>query len=110
MDWLDLLAVQGTLKSLLHHHCLKASVLRRSVFFMVQLPHLYMTTGKTTALTIWTFVSKVMSLLFNTLSMYVIAIFPRSKRLLSLWLQSPGSPYMAAIAIISFHGKGSKIF
>ena len=89
MDWLDLLAVQGTLKSLLQHHSSKASVLRRSAFFIVQLSHPYMTTGKTIALTRQTFVSKVMSLLFNMLSRLVIAFLPRSKRLLISWLQSP---------------------
>ena len=89
VDWFDLLAVQGTLKSLLQHHSLKASVLRCSAFFMVQLSHPYMTTRKTTALTIWTFVSKVMSLLFNMMSRFVIACLPRSKHLLISWLQSP---------------------
>ena len=88
-DWFDLLAVQVTLKSLLHHHSLKASILRCSAFFMVQLSHLYLTTGKTIALTRWTFVSKVMSLLFNTLSRFVIAFLATSKHLLILWLQSP---------------------
>ena len=88
MDWLDLLAVQGTLKSLLPHHSSKASVLRRSAFFMVQLSHLYTTTGKTIALTIRTFVSKVMSLLFNMLSRLVIAFLPRNKHLLISLLQS----------------------
>ena len=88
IDWLDHLAVQRTLKSLLHHHSWKASVLWCSAFSMVQLSHSYMTTGKTTALTIWTFVSKVMSLLFNMLSRSVIAFLPRSKPLLSSWLQS----------------------
>ena len=88
-DWLDLLAVQGTLKSLLQHHSLKASILRRSAFFTVQLSHPYMTTGKTTALTRWIFVGKVMSLLFNMLSRLVITFLPRSKRLLISWLQSP---------------------
>ena len=83
MDWLDLLAVQGTLKSLLQHHSSKASILQCSAFFVVQLSHPYMTTGKTTALTRWTFVSKVMSLLFNMLSKLVIAFLPRSKHLLS---------------------------
>ena len=78
MDWLDLLAVQGTLKSLLQYHNLKASVLQHSAFFMVQLTYLYMTTGKTLALIIWTFVGKVMSLLFNTLSSLLIAFLPRS--------------------------------
>ena len=89
MDWLNLLAVQGTLRSLLQHHGLKASILQHSAFFMVQLSHPYLTTGKTTALTIWTFVCKVMSLLFNTLSRFVIAIHPKSKCLLISWLQSP---------------------
>ena len=88
IDWLDLLPVQGTLKSLLQHHSSKASILRRSVFFIVQLSHPYMTTGKTIALTRWTFVGKVMPLLFNTLSSLVIAFLPRSKRLLISWLQS----------------------
>ena len=91
MDWLDLLAVQGTLKSLLQHHSSKASVLRHSAFFKVQLSHPYMTTGKTIALTRWTFVSKVMSLLFNMLSRVVIAFLPRSKGLLISWLQSPSA-------------------
>ena len=89
MDWLDLLAVQGTLKSLLQHHSSKASILWHSAFFMVQLSHPYMTTGKTIALTRWTFVCKVMSLLFNMLSMLVIAFLPRSKHLLVSWLQPP---------------------
>ena len=80
MDWLDLLAVQGTLKSLLQHHSSKASIFQRSAFFTVQLSHPYMTTGKTTALTIWTFVGKVMSLLFNMLSRLVTTFLPRSKR------------------------------
>ena len=91
MDWLALLAVQGTLKSLLQHHSSKASVLRRSVFFTVQLSHPYMTTGKTIALTRRTFVGKVMSLLFNVLSRLVITFLPRSKRLLISWLQSPSA-------------------
>ena len=91
IDWFDLLAVQGTLKSLLQRHSLKASILWWSAFFMVQLSHLYMTTGKTTALTIWIFVSKVMSLLFNTLSSSVIAFLPRSNCLLISGLQSPFS-------------------
>ena len=91
IDWLDLLAVQGTLKRLLHHHSSKPSILRRSAFFIVQLSHPYMTTGKTIALTRRTFVSKVMSLLFNMLSRLVIAFFPRSKRLLISWLQSPSA-------------------
>ena len=88
LDWLDLLAVQGTLKSLLQHHSSKASILHYSAFFIVQLSHPYMTTGKTIALTIQTFVGKVMSLLFKMLSMLVIAFLPRSKRLLISWLQS----------------------
>ena len=88
MDWLDLLAVQGTLKSLLQYHSPKASILRCSVFFIVKLSHLYMTTGKTIALTRWTFVGKVMSLLFNMLSSLLITFLPRSKRLLISWLQS----------------------
>ena len=91
MDWLDLLAVQGTLKSLLQHHGSKASVLRRSAFFTVQLSHPYMTTGKTIALTRWTFVGKVMSLLFNMLSRLVITFLPRSKHLSISWLQSPSA-------------------
>ena len=91
MDWLDLLAVQGTLKSLLQHHCLKSSILWRSAFFTVQLSHPYMTTGKTIALTRWIFVGKVMSLLFNMLSRLVVTFLPRSKRLLISWLQSPSS-------------------
>uniref|UniRef100_A0AC11ETA2 Uncharacterized protein n=2 Tax=Ovis aries TaxID=9940 RepID=A0AC11ETA2_SHEEP len=91
MDWLDLLAVQGTLKSLLHHHNSKASILRRSAFFIVQLSHPYMTTGKTIALTRQTLVGKVMSLLLNMLSRLVITFLPRSKRLLISWLQSPSA-------------------
>ena len=91
IDWLDLLAVQGTLKSLLQHHSSKASILCCSAFFMAQLSHPYMTTGKSTALTRWTFVSKVMSLLFNMLSRLVVAFLPRSKRLLISWLQSPSA-------------------
>ena len=91
MDRLDLLAVQGTLKSLLQHHSLKASILLRSVFFMVQLSHPYMTTGKTIALTRWTFVGKVTSLLFNMLSRLAITFLPSSKRLLISWLQSPSA-------------------
>jgi len=91
MDRFDLLAVQGTLRSLLHHHSSKASILWCSAFFMVQLSHPYMTTGKTIALTRWTFVSKVMSLLFNMLSRLVIAFLPKSKRLLISWLWSPSA-------------------
>ena len=86
MDWLDLLAVQGTLESLLQHHSSKASILQCSAFFMVQLSHLYMTTGKTRALAIQTFVGKAKSLLFNTLSGFVIPFLPRSKHLLITWL------------------------
>ena len=88
-DWLDLLAIQGTLKSLLQHHSSKASILRCSAFLIVQLSHPYITTGKTIALTRWTFVGKVMSLLFNMLSRLFITFLPRSKRLLISWLQSP---------------------
>ena len=91
IDWFDLLAVQGTLKSLLQHHISKASVLRLSAFFIVQLSHPYMTTGKTMAFTRLTFVSKVMSLIFNTLSSFVIAFLPRSKCLLISCLQSPSA-------------------
>ena len=91
VDWLNLLAVQGTLKSLLQHHRSKASILRRSAFCIVQLSHPYMTTGKTIALTRQTFVGKVMSLLLNMLCRLVIAFLPRSKRLLISWLQSPSA-------------------
>ena len=91
MDWLDLLAVQGTLKGLLQHHSSKASILRHSAFFIVQLLHPYMTTGKTIALTRWTFVGKVISLLFNMLSRLVITFLPRSKHLLISWLQLPSA-------------------
>ena len=91
MDWLDLLAVQGTLKSLLQHHSSKASILWHSAFFIVQFSHSYMTTGKTIALTRWTFVGKVISLLFDMLSRLVIAFLPRSKHLLISWLQSPSA-------------------
>ena len=91
MDWWDVLAVQGTLKSLLKHHSSKASILWHSAFFIVQLSHPYMTTGKTIALTRWTFVGKVMSLLFNMLSGLVIAFLPRSKCLLISWLYSPSA-------------------
>ena len=90
-DWFDLLAVQGTLKSLLHHHNSKASILQHSAFFIVQLSHLYMTTGKTIALIRWTFVGEEMSLLFNMLSRSVITFLPGSKRLLISWLQSPSA-------------------
>ena len=88
IDWFDLLAVQGTLKSLLQHHSSKASIFQCSAFFTVQLSHSCMTTGKTIALTLWMFVGKVMSLLFNMLSQFVIAFFPRNKHLLISWLQS----------------------
>ena len=91
MDCLDLLAVQGTLKSLLQHHSLKASILWHSAFFIVQLSHAYVTTGKTTALTKRNFVGKVMSLLFNILSRVVITFLQRSKLLLTSWLQSPSA-------------------
>ena len=91
MDWLDLLAVQGTLKNLLQHHSSKASIFWCSAFFPVQLSHPYMTTGKTIALTRWTFVGKVMSLLFHMLSRLVITFLPRSKCLLISWLQSPSA-------------------
>ena len=91
MDWFYLLAVQGTLKSLLQHHSSKASVLQCSAFFVVQLSHPYMTTGKTTALTRWTFVSKVMSLLFNMLCRFVMVFLPKSKRFLISWLPSPSA-------------------
>ena len=91
MDWLDLLAVQGTIKSFLQHHSSKASILRRLAFFTVQLSHPYMTTGKTIALTRRTFVGKVMSLLLNMLSRLIINFLPRSKRLLISWLQSPSA-------------------
>ena len=105
MDWLDLLEVQGTLKSLLQHHGSKASVLWCSAFFTVQVSYPYMTTGKTIALTIWTFVSKVMSLLFNTMSMLVIAVLPRSKSLLISWLQSLSAVALEPKKIVShcFH-------
>ena len=91
IDWLDLLAVQETLKSLLQHHSLKASIFQCSVFSIVHLSHLYMTTGKTIALTRWTFVGKVMALLFSMLSRLIIAFLPRSKRLLISWLQPPSA-------------------
>ena len=104
IDWFDLLPVQGTLKNLLQHHSLKASILRRSAFFMIQLSHLYMTTGKTIALNIRTFVGKVMSLLFKMLSRLVIAFLPRSKCLLISWLKSPlqwsGSPRKENLSLL----------
>ena len=91
MDWLDLLAVQETLKSLFQHHSSKASIVLHSAFFIVQLSHPYMTTGKSIALTRWNFVDKVLSLFFYMLSRLVITFLPRSKRLLILWLQSPSA-------------------
>ena len=105
MDWLYLLAVRGTLKSLLQHHNSKASILRCSTFFIVQLSHPYMTTGKTIALTRQTFVGKVMSLLFNMLSSLLITFLPRSKRLLISWLQSPSAVILELKYIVSqyFH-------
>ena len=105
IDWLDLLAVQGTLNSLLQHHSLKASILWCSAFFIVQLSHPYMTTGKTIALTRWTFVGKVMPLLFNMLSRLVIAYLPRSKRLLISCLQSPSAVILEPPKLVShcFH-------
>ena len=104
MYWLDLLVVQGTLKNRLQHHSSKASILQRSPFFMVQLSHTYMTTGKTIALTRWTFVSGIMSLLFNMLSRLVVTFLPRSKCLLISWLQSPSAvilepPKMKSITV-----------
>ena len=101
MDWLDLLAVQGTLRSLHQHHSSKASILRHSAFFTVQLSHPYMTTGKTTALTRRTLVSKVMSLFLNMLSRLVITFLPRSKRLLISWLQSPSAVILELCYIAS---------
>ena len=102
IDWLDLLAVQGTLKSLLQHHSSKASVLRYSAFFVVQLSHPYMTTGKTIALIRWTFVGKVMSLFFNMLSRLVITFLPRSNCLLISWLQSLSAVLLEPPKIKSF--------
>ena len=101
-DWFDLLAIQGTRKSLLQHHNSKASVLQHSAFFTVQLPHPYMTTGKTIALTRRTFVDKVMSLLFNMLSRLVITFLPRSKRLLISWLQSPSALFRSGLNQIPY--------
>ena len=105
MDWLDLLAVQRTLKSLLQHHSSTASILQRSAFFIVQLSHPYMTTGKTIALTRWTYVGKVTSLLFNMLSRLIRVFLPRSKRLLISWLQSPSTVILEPPKIVShcFH-------
>ena len=107
MDWLDLLAVQGTLKSLLQHHSSKASILQHAAFFTVQLSHPYMTTGKTIALTRRTFVDKVMSLLFNMLSRLFITFLPRSKSLLILWLQSPSAKPISIISLLATCYKGS---
>ena len=106
MDWLDLLAVQGTLKSLLQHHSSKASILRHSAFFIVQLSHPYMTTGKTIALTRQTFVGKVMSLLFNMLSRLVLTFLLRSKHLLISWLQSPSAVILKPIYLPWSDGTG----
>ena len=103
MDWLDLLAVQGTLKSLLQHHRSKASILWLSAFFIIQLSHPYMTTGKTIALTRQTFVGKVISLLFNILSRLVMAFLPRSKHLLISWLQSPSAVILEPKKIKACH-------
>ena len=102
MDWLDLLVVKGTLKSLLQHHSSIASILWCSAFFIVQLSHPYMITGKAMALTRWTFVSKVMSLLFNMLSRFVMAFLPWSKHFLILWLQSPSAVILEPKKIKSF--------
>ena len=101
MDWLDLLAIQGTLKSLLQHHSSKASILRYSAFLIVQISHLYMTTEKNIALTRWTFAGKVMSLLFNTLFRLVTAFLPKRKCLLILWLQSPSAVILELLPKIS---------
>ena len=101
MDWLDLFAVQGTLKSLLQHHSANTSILRRSALFTVQLSHPYMTTGKTIALTRWTFVGKVMSLLLNMLSRLVITFLLRSKCLLISWLQSPSTVILDTVYTVS---------
>ena len=106
MDWLGLLAVQGTLKSLLQHHSSKASILRHSAFFIVQASHPYKTTRKTKTLTRWTFVGKVMSLLFNMLSRCVIAFLSRSKRLLISWLQSPSAVILEPKTIKVEEGRG----
>ena len=102
IDWFNLLAVQGTLKNLLPHHSSKASILQCSAFFIVQLSHPYMTTRKATAFTIWTFVSKMISLLFNILSSFVISFLPRSKQLLVLWLQSLSAVILEPKKIKSF--------
>ena len=105
IDWLDLLAVKRTLKSLLQHHSSEASILQYSAFFTVQLSHPYMTTGKTIALTRWTFVGKVMSLLFTVLPRLVITFLPRSKCLLISWLQSPSLP-LGLTYLISLQSRG----
>jgi len=104
MDWLDLRAVQGTLKSLLQHHSSKASILRHSAFFIIQISHAYVTTGKTIALTRWTFVGKVMFLLFNLLYRLVITFLPRSKCLLISWMQSPSAVILEPPQNKIFHG------
>ena len=104
MDWLDLLAVQGTLKSVLQHHSSKASILRHSAFFTVQLSHTYMTTGKSIALTRQTLVGKGMSLLLNMLSRLLITFLPRSKRLLISWLQSPSAVILNQLVPLQAHG------
>ena len=103
MDWLDLLAVQGTLKSLLQHHSSKASILQCSAFFIVHLSHPYVTTGKTIALTRWTFAGKEMSRLFNMLSSLVITFLPRNKCLLISWLQSPSEMIFSSVQLSSVH-------
>ena len=109
MDWLDLLAVQGTLKSLLQHHSSKAPILRHSrAFFIVQLSHPYMTTGKNITLTRWTFVDKVMSQLFNMLSRLVITFLPRSKRLLISWLQSSSAVILELRYMVPSKYNGTK--
>ena len=110
IDWLDLLEVQGTLKSLLQHHSPKASIFWRSTFFTVQLSHPYMTTEKNIALTRWTFVGKIMSLLFNMLSRLVTTFLPRSKHLLISWLQSPSAVILELKKIIKlYYRKGKHI-
>ena len=109
IDWFDLLAVQGTLKSLLQHHGSKASTLQCSAFFIVQLSHPYMTTGKTTPLTRWTFVGKIMFLLFNMLSRLVIAFLPRSKHLLISWPQSPSAVILDILALEAREARGGHL-
>ena len=101
MDWLDLLAVQGTLKSLLQHHSSKPSILQRSAFFIVPLLNPYMTTGEAIALSRWTFVGKVMSLLFNMLSRWILTLLPRSKHLFISWLQSQSAVILQPLKIKS---------